>query len=160
MRSSFERMGQLAQMTPEDRPSPHPVPPTSRYGGSVPETRPAKSASLSDDVHYRLLKILEERPEASQRELSEALGISLGKINYCVKALLDQGWIKATNFKNSKNKLAYAYLLTPAGIDAKARITARFLKRKLAEYVALKAEIAQLRAEASKAGPPPNPNAS
>jgi EPS-associated MarR family transcriptional regulator len=102
---------------------------------------------LSDDVHYRLLKLLEERPDASQRELSEVLGISLGKINYCVKALLDQGWIRATNFKNSKNKLAYAYLLTPSGIDAKTRITAHFLKRKIAEYEALKQEIARLQAE-------------
>jgi len=102
---------------------------------------------LNEDVHYRLLKLLAERPQASQRELSQALGVSLGKINYCVKALLDQGWIKASNFKNSKNKLAYAYLLTPSGIDAKARITARFLKRKLGEYEALKLEIAQLKTE-------------
>ncbi len=102
---------------------------------------------MNDDVHYRLLKLIAERPQASQRQLSEALGISLGKINYCVKALLDQGWIKATNFRNNKNKLAYAYLLTPSGIDAKARITARFLKRKIAEYHALKTEIEQLRAE-------------
>jgi EPS-associated MarR family transcriptional regulator len=114
----------------------------------VPETRSDRSRTpLNEDVHYRLLKLLAERPQASQRQLSEALGVSLGKINYCVKALLDQGWIKATNFKNSKNKLAYAYLLTPSGIDAKARITARFLKRKLDEYETLKAEIAQLQAE-------------
>ena len=118
---------------------------------------------MSDDVHYRLLKLLEERPDASQRQLSEALGISLGKANYCVKALLDQGWVKATNFKNSKNKLAYAYLLTPSGIDAKTRITARFLKRKLDEYQALKAEIEQLSAEVSATSTPspapesPNP---
>ena len=119
----------------------------SRYGGSVPEPQPATPAALTDDAHYRLLKLLEERPEASQRQLSEALGISLGKTNYCVKALLDKGWVKATNFKNSKNKLAYAYLLTPSGIDAKARITARFLKRKIDEYAVLKAEIEQLTAE-------------
>jgi len=106
---------------------------------------------LSDDLHYRLLKLLEERPDASQRQLSAALGISLGKINYCVRALLDKGWIKATNFKNSKNKLAYVYLLTPSGVDAKARITARFLRRKLAEYDVLKAEIAQLAAEVAAA---------
>jgi len=111
---------------------------------------------LSDDVHYRLLKLLEERPDASQRQLAAALGISLGKINYCVGALLDQGWIKATNFKNSKNKLAYAYLLTPSGVDAKARITARFLKRKIAEHEALRAEIEQLSAEVS-ATPTPRP---
>ena len=120
----------------------------------MPKSRPAAPAALSDDVHYRLLKLLEERPDASQRELSVALGISLGKINYCVKALLDQGWIRATNFKNSKNKLAYAYLLTPSGIDAKARITARFLKCKLDEYQALKAEIEQLRVEVRAADAP------
>jgi MarR family transcriptional regulator, temperature-dependent positive regulator of motility len=117
----------------------------------VPETQPAAPAALSDDIHYRLLKLLEERPDASQRQLSAALGISLGKINYCVKALLDQGWIKATNFKNSKNKLAYVYLLTPSGVDAKARITARFLKRKIEEHQALKAEIARLRVEVAAA---------
>ncbi len=102
---------------------------------------------MNDDVHYRLLKLLAERPEVSQRDLARALGVSLGKINYCVKALLDQGWVKASNFRNSNNKLAYAYLLTPSGIDAKARITADFLKRKLAEYQTLKAEIARLQAE-------------
>ena len=106
---------------------------------------------MNDDVHYRLLKVLEERPDASQRELAQTLGISLGRINYCVKALLDQGWIKVTNFKNSKNKLAYAYLLTPSGIDAKTRITARFLKHKIAEYEALKQEIDRLQAEVAPA---------
>ena len=111
---------------------------------------------MSDNVHYRLLKILEAQPKASQRQLAAALGISLGKINYCVKALLDQGWIKATNFKNSQHKLAYAYLLTPSGVDAKARLTARFLKQKIAEYEALKAEIEQLSAEVS-ATPTPRP---
>ncbi len=99
----------------------------------MPETLPDSSrAPLNEDIHYRLLKLLAERPQTSQRQLSQALGVSLGKVNYCVKALLDQGWMKASNFKNSNNKLAYAYLLTPSGINAKARITARFLKRKLA----------------------------
>ena len=124
----------------------------------MPEPRPAAPAALSDDVHYRLLKLLEERPDASQRELAVALGISLGKINYCIRALLDRGWIKATNFKNSNNKLAYAYLLTPQGIEAKARITARFLLRKMAEYEALEREIAQLKAEVAAArDPKPGP---
>ena len=128
----------------------------SRYGGSVPQIRPNPirpdaQSPLNEDVHYRLLKVLEERPDASQRELAQTLGISLGRINYCVKALLDQGWIKVTNFKNSKNKLAYAYLLTPSGIDAKTRITARFLKRKIAEYEALKQEIDRLQAEVAPA---------
>ena len=111
---------------------------------------------MSDDIHYRLLKILKPQPEASQRQLAAALGISLGKINYCIRALLDRGWIKATNFKNCQHKLAYAYLLTPGGVDAKARITARFLKQKIAEYEALKAEIEQLSAEVS-AAPTPRP---
>ena len=101
----------------------------------------------SDEVHYRLLKLLQERPDASQRELAAALGVSLGKTNYCVKALLDKGWVKAMNFKNSTHKLAYSYVLTPSGIEAKARITARFLQRKMAEYEALKVEIEQLTEE-------------
>ena len=105
------------------------------------------SPPLSEDTRYRLLKLLAERPDASQRQLAEILGVSLGKVNYCVRALIDQGLIRAKNFKDSNNKLAYAYLLTPSGIDAKARITARFLKRKLAEYEALKQEIARLQAE-------------
>lgn len=105
---------------------------------------------MSDEIHYRLLNLLEEHPQASQRQLAEALGISLGKTNYCVRALLEKGWIKANNFKNSQNKLAYAYLLTPSGIDAKARITARFLKRKIAEYEALKTEIEQLTVQADR----------
>jgi MarR family transcriptional regulator, temperature-dependent positive regulator of motility len=108
---------------------------------------------LSDDIRYRLLKLLAERPDASQRQIAETLGVSLGKVNYCLKALLDKGWVKATNFKNSKNKLAYMYLLTPSGIDAKARITASFLKRKLAEYDALKTEIEQLTAEMNRGDP-------
>ncbi len=112
----------------------------------MPETK-IRPSPVSEDVHYRLLKLLAEQPDASQRQLADALGVSLGKANYCVRALLERGWIKARNFKNSKNKLAYSYLLTPSGIDAKARITARFLKRKIGEYEALKAEIAQLTME-------------
>lgn len=83
----------------------------------------------------------------SQRDLAEASGVSLGKTNYCVKALLDKGLIKIQNFRNSQNKLAYAYLLTPAGISAKADLTALFLKRKIAEYEALKYEIEILKKE-------------
>ena len=76
---------------------------------------------MSDEIHYRLLKLLEQRPDASQRQLAAALGISLGKTNYCIKAVIERGWVKANNFKNSNNKLAYAYLPTPGGIEAKAR---------------------------------------
>ena len=103
---------------------------------------------MTDEAHFRVLRLLAERPDASQRQLAAALGISLGKVNYCIQALLQQGWVKANNFANNRNKGAYRYLLTPSGIDAKARLTARFLKRKLDEYQALEREIAQLRAEA------------
>ncbi|QVL50213.1 MAG: MarR family EPS-associated transcriptional regulator [Thiocapsa sp.] len=102
---------------------------------------------MTDDLHYRVLKHLEANPEATQRDLAKALGISLGSTNYCVRAVVDQGWVKVQNFRRSNNKLAYAYLLAPQGIEAKARITARFLQRKRAEYDALKIEIAQLDAE-------------
>ncbi len=102
---------------------------------------------MTDHLHYRVLKHLETHPDATQRDLAKALGISLGSTNFCVRAVIDQGWVKVQNFRRSDNKLAYAYLLTPQGIEAKARITARFLQRKRAEYEALKAEIAQLDAE-------------
>jgi MarR family transcriptional regulator, temperature-dependent positive regulator of motility len=102
---------------------------------------------MTDELHYRVLKHLEAHPDATQRDVAKALGISLGSTNYCVRAVIDQGWVKVQNFRKSDNKLAYAYLLTPQGIEAKARITARFLQRKRAEYEALKAEIEQLAAE-------------
>jgi MarR family transcriptional regulator, temperature-dependent positive regulator of motility len=102
---------------------------------------------MTDDLHYRVLKHLAAHPDATQRDVAKALGISLGSTNYCVRAVVDQGWVKVQNFRKSDNKLAYAYLLTPQGIEAKARITARFLQRKRAEYDALKAEIEQLAAE-------------
>lgn len=83
----------------------------------------------------------------SQRDLAEALGVSVGKTNYCVRGLVDKGLLKMNNFRNSQNKLAYAYLLTPAGIAAKADLTARFLKRRLVEYESLKKEIEELKRE-------------
>ena len=102
---------------------------------------------MSEEVSYRLIKILEENPEISQRELAQEMGISLGKVNYCLKGLMEKGIIKANNFKNSNNKLAYAYLLTPKGIEEKSRITARYLKRRLKEYEELKQEIEMLKEE-------------
>jgi len=105
-----------------------------------------------DEAHYRLLRLIETRPDATQRELAQALGVSLGKANYCVKALIDKGWVKARNFRNSKNKLAYAYLLTPRGMEQKAAITLQFLRRKVDEYEALKREIADLRREVAGHG--------
>ena len=105
---------------------------------------------LSEEVRYKLLKLLEPNPHLSQREVAKELGISLGKVNYCLRALVDKGWIKAANFKNSRNKTAYMYLLTPRGIDAKTRVTARFLQRKVREYEALRTEIEQLRIGADR----------
>lgn len=102
---------------------------------------------LDEATHYRLLKLLQDNPELTQRELAEAAGVSLGKINYCLKALIAKGLIKAANFRNNPNKKAYAYLLTPTGLEEKARITLRFLRRKQEEYVALKAEIERLHLE-------------
>ena len=78
---------------------------------------------LTDEVRYKLLKLLEPNPKLSQRQVARELGISLGKVNYCLRALVDKGWIKAGNFKNSENKTEYLYLLTPRGIEAKARVT-------------------------------------
>lgn len=101
----------------------------------------------SGEVHYRLLKLLELKPHLSQRALARELGISLGKINYCIAAVIEKGWVKVQNFRDSENKLGYAYLLTPRGIEEKVVLTASFLKRKMAEYDALKEEIAQLQRE-------------
>ena len=105
-----------------------------------------------EDTHFRLLRLLEARPDMSQRDLARELGTSLGKINYCLNALIDRGLVKARNFRNSRNKLGYAYLLTPRGIDRKATIAVQFLKRKMAEYETLKAEIEQLQREVGKIG--------
>ncbi len=125
------------------------MPPPQRTQSRPPASTPAPPARplVTDDLHYRVLKNLEAHPEATQRDLAKALGISLGSTNFCVCALIEQGWVKVQNFRRSDNKRAYAYLLTPQGIEAKARITARFLKRKEAEYEALRAEIDQLRTE-------------
>lgn len=95
-----------------------------------------------------MLRLLTERPSISQRELARELGLSLGKTNYCVRALIDKGWVKVRNFRNSRHKLAYVYALTPSGLRAKARATLDFLARKQAEVERLHHEIEALRAEA------------
>lgn len=100
-----------------------------------------------EETQFKLLKLLQERPEATQRELAEALGVSLGKTHYCLRALIDKGWVKARNFGRNPDKLGYAHLLTPRGIEAKARLALSFLKRKRTEYETLRAEIARLRRE-------------
>ena len=94
------------------------------------------------------MKILEANPEISQRDLARALGVSLGRTNFCLKALIERGLLKATNFRNSSNKLAYMYLLTPKGLEEKSVITARFLKMKMQEYANLESEIEELRRDA------------
>jgi EPS-associated MarR family transcriptional regulator len=101
------------------------------------------------DVHYKLMRLLEANPEMSQRDMARELGISLGKANYCLRALIRKGWIKANNFTNSHNKAAYMYLLTPRGIEHKASLTVRFLQAKLHEYEALRTEIEQMQLEAA-----------
>jgi EPS-associated MarR family transcriptional regulator len=100
-----------------------------------------------EDTHFRLLRLLETSAELSQRDLARELGASVGKINYCLNALIDKGLVKARNFKNNRNKLGYLYVLTPRGIDSKATITLQFLQRKMVEYETLKAEIALLERE-------------
>lgn len=105
---------------------------------------------LSDEYRYKLLKHLESNPEVSQRELAGELGISLGRVNFCIQALVEKGLVKANNFRNSKNKKGYAYFLTPRGIEEKARITVQFLKIKISEHEALKKEIKDLRVEAER----------
>jgi len=102
---------------------------------------------LSDENRYRLLKYLDEHPNATQRELARELGISLGKANYCLRALIEKGWVKLRNFKNSENKSAYSYILTRHGLQEKMNVTVAFLRRKVAEYNASAREIELLREE-------------
>jgi EPS-associated MarR family transcriptional regulator len=108
------------------------------------------SSKASSESHLRLLRLLQANPHMTQRELAEAMGVSLGKANYCIRQLLLKGLIKMHNFSHSTNKLRYAYLLTPSGVTAKARLTAEYIKIKTAEYESLKREIQQLRVEASR----------
>ena len=105
---------------------------------------------LSDEYRYKILKRLETEPEISQRELAKELGISLGKANYCLKALIDKGLVKANNFRNSQNKKGYIYLLTPRGVEEKSQITLQFLKSKMAEYETLRCEVEKLQREAEQ----------
>jgi EPS-associated MarR family transcriptional regulator len=105
---------------------------------------------LTDEYRYKLLQLLDANPQISQRELARALGISLGKVNYCLNALIEKGFVKARNFKNNKAKRAYMYYVTPRGFQEKALVTVRFFRRKLAEYEALRSEIETLRREAAR----------
>ena len=102
------------------------------------------------DIRLDLLRKLESNPECTQRQLSREMGISLGKVNYCLKKLTEKGWVKLTNFTHNPNKIGYAYLLTPSGIEEKSRLTFSFLKRKIVEYEILKKEINELQLESEK----------
>ncbi len=103
--------------------------------------------AIADETRLKVMRLLAENPELTQRELAAELGISLGATNYCLHALIDKGFIKVENFRKSHKKRAYVYLLTPAGLAEKLRVTQRFLVRKQAEYVAIAREIEELRRE-------------
>lgn len=107
------------------------------------------TAPVSDETGLRVMRLLETRSDFTQREISEELGISLGGINYCLGALVNKGWVKMENFSRSHSKVRYVYILTPAGMRAKSKLAAHFLRRKLQEYEALSAEIAELQREVS-----------
>jgi EPS-associated MarR family transcriptional regulator len=109
-------------------------------------------AHFESDEYLKLLREISAEPEISQRELSRRLGLSLGKTNYLIQAIVKKGLVKVESFKNSDNKIHYLYLLTPEGIDEKAHVTVRFLRRKMDEYENLQREIALLREEAKNKG--------
>jgi EPS-associated MarR family transcriptional regulator len=106
-----------------------------------------RQAKIQEDTHFRIMSILQDNPDLTQRELAEKLGMSLGGLNYCLSALIGKGLVKMQNFSNSKNKFKYVYLLTPMGIAEKVALTTRFLGRKMEEYEALELEIRYLKNE-------------
>lgn len=110
----------------------------------------SRRSKIQEDTYFRVLRILHEKPDITQREIAKLLGVSTSGLNYCLNALIDKGWVKVHNFSQSKNKFGYVYLLTPSGISEKAALTGRFLKRKLKEYEEMKAEIESLRSEVSE----------
>ena len=114
----------------------------------------SRQAKLQEDTHFRIMRLLQEDPDLTQRELADKLGMSVGGLNYCLKALIDKGFVKVQNFQNSKNKFKYVYLLTPQGIAEKVALTSRFLKRKMEEYEALKGEMEALMAAAKQSNLP------
>ena len=106
-----------------------------------------RQAKILEDTHFQIMRILQDNPDLTQRELADQLGMSVGSLNYCLNALIDKGFVKMLNFQKSKNKFKYVYLLTPQGITEKVALTGRFLKRKMKEYDALKLEIEALKVE-------------
>jgi len=110
---------------------------------------PSRRTQLQEDTYFRVLRMLQNNPDLTQREIAQQLGVSTSGLNYCLNALIDKGWVKVQNFSHSKNKFGYIYVLTPQGILEKVALTSRFLQRKQAEYEALRAEIDSLTAELS-----------
>lgn len=111
----------------------------------------SRQTKIQQETHFRIMRILEENPDLTQRELADKLGMSVGGLNYCLNALIDKGHVKMQNFQNSKNKFKYVYLLTPMGVAEKLALTSQFLSRKIQEYEALKDEIDSLEAEVQRA---------
>lgn len=107
----------------------------------------SRRSQLQEDTYFRVLRMLQDNPDMTQREIADKLGISTSGLNYCLKALIDKGWVKVQNFSQSKNKFGYIYVLTPQGLAEKVALTSRFLKRKMQEYDALKLEIEALKSE-------------
>jgi EPS-associated MarR family transcriptional regulator len=105
------------------------------------------SSQTQEDNAFRVMRLLQANPDLTQRELAQELGLSVGGLNYCLKALIDKGWVKMQNFSQSKNKFGYVYILTPTGMAEKANLTGQFLKRKMDEYEKLKKEIDLISAE-------------
>ena len=108
--------------------------------------------TYEQEIHYRLLKVLSQDPQLGQRDMAKRMGISLGKVNYCISELAAKGWIKITRFRSAKNKIPYTYMLTPKGLEEKGRLTLRFLKRKLSEYEEIKKQIRELHYEVEEDG--------
>jgi len=104
------------------------------------------------EIHYRLLNLLADEPRLRQQDMARMMGISIGKVNYCIAELAREGLIKINRFKNAKSKLPFTYLLTPHGMEEKARITVRFLKRKLEEYDEIKRQIKALTQDVEQNG--------
>ena len=109
-----------------------------------------KAAIQREDVHFCVIRLLEEKPYATKRAVVEALGVSFGSINFCMKALVDNGHMKLADFKTLKNKLAHVYVLTPEGIAHRALLAAGFIQRKLTEFKAIRTELEELRGEFSE----------
>ena len=108
--------------------------------------------AYEQEIRYRLLKILAGEPQLGQREMAKRMGISLGKVNFCVSELATKGWIKITRFRSAKNRVPYTYMLTPKGLEEKGKLTVRFLKRKLAEYEEIKKQVEDLHKEVQQEG--------